>query len=870
MEEEAAQPYGLLTQLTPAAFAERIGLTTSSPERLAFAAGASGGVPGSSVFASGVAGSLARYLDCLRDDATRVLVVDDAHWADPESLRALAHVLRRLPPGRRLLTIVTVRTGHPLPAGFERFLRDEQAVHLPLGGLTASDLRVLSGSAITPRAAERLRLHTDGNPLHARALLGQVPADVLDDPAVPLPAPPHYALPPLSRQAADLLTAAAVLGVECPFALAADLAADVAGDVAAETADPADAFAALDEAVAAGLVTERRTVGSLRIRFADRLAHAAIYQRLGPARRTRLHRRAAELVPEEGARLWHRVQVADRADHRLASDLASHARRLAAGGRWADTAEQLAHAARLTDSPGARDALTAETVDALLADGRVAEAAELSADLARCPDRAIANYARGAVHHAADRLPEALDLLGDAYDHCGPGQERLARRISAHLCLLHLAEGRLEPATTWADRADAPTATATATAATETETGTRAGTDTAPGTVSARAGDPAAEMVAPAAFGTPHLTAPLARAALQVWSDDLVNARTTLTGLLDRADRLSTPAEIVTRTVLAQADHRLGHWEAAQSYAEAAAGLADESGHAWLSGWAHATAGAIAAVRGETDRAERHVRVPAAGLLARAHLSWARACLANALGDADAVITALAPWEGTLSPGGKPVTRGRAAALAVVAEPGLLPWADLLADAYTALGRHARARALLERSERAAEARHRHSVLAALARARATLLAAEGDHEGAEERFEAGLRHAGKVEQPFESARLHLAYGSFLRRAGRRTAAAHHLRQAATLLDALGARPYAERCAQELAACGLSRWADPMGLTPQEHAVTRLVATGLTNQQVARELTLSVKTIEYHLSHAYAKLGVTTRSALTALLSRSA
>ncbi|MGW0199471.1 response regulator transcription factor, partial [Nonomuraea sp. NPDC003201] len=55
-------------------------------------------------------------------------------------------------------------------------------------------------------------------------------------------------------------------------------------------------------------------------------------------------------------------------------------------------------------------------------------------------------------------------------------------------------------------------------------------------------------------------------------------------------------------------------------------------------------------------------------------------------------------------------------------------------------------------------------------------------------------------------------------------------------------------------------------LTPQEQAVARLVATGMTNRQVARELVLSVKTIEYHLGNAYAKLGVSSRVALTTKL----
>jgi DNA-binding NarL/FixJ family response regulator len=55
-------------------------------------------------------------------------------------------------------------------------------------------------------------------------------------------------------------------------------------------------------------------------------------------------------------------------------------------------------------------------------------------------------------------------------------------------------------------------------------------------------------------------------------------------------------------------------------------------------------------------------------------------------------------------------------------------------------------------------------------------------------------------------------------------------------------------------------------LTPQEHAVARLVINGLTNRQVAKELVLSIKTIEYHLGNVYTKLGVTCRTALVSKL----
>ena len=86
----------------------------------------------------------------------------------------------------------------------------------------------------------------------------------------------------------------------------------------------------------------------------------------------------------------------------------------------------------------------------------------------------------------------------------------------------------------------------------------------------------------------------------------------------------------------------------------------------------------------------------------------------------------------------------------------------------------------------------------------------------------------------------------------------------------LGATPYAERCARELAASGLRpsprRGRDESRLTAQELVVARRAAAGLSNRELAAELVVSVKTVEYHLRNAFAKLGVTSRRQLAARL----
>ena len=121
---------------------------------------------------------------------------------------------------------------------------------------------------------------------------------------------------------------------------------------------------------------------------------------------------------------------------------------------------------------------------------------------------------------------------------------------------------------------------------------------------------------------------------------------------------------------------------------------------------------------------------------------------------------------------------------------------------------------------------------------------------------------------PFQRALLELAYGQVLRRAGQRRAAANQLQAARDRLAGLRARPYLERCERELAACGLTPAKrsdfDPSRLTAQESAVARLVALGMGNRQVASELFVSIKTVQFHLTHIYAKLGISTRAELAA------
>jgi len=126
------------------------------------------------------------------------------------------------------------------------------------------------------------------------------------------------------------------------------------------------------------------------------------------------------------------------------------------------------------------------------------------------------------------------------------------------------------------------------------------------------------------------------------------------------------------------------------------------------------------------------------------------------------------------------------------------------------------------------------------------------------------------VPMPFEYGLLSLDDGRRLRAAGNRPAAVAQLERAHHLFSALGADPFVQACATELAALQVTAAtgsaAALLGLSRAELAVARLVATGLTNREVAGQLYVSVKTVEYHLRNSYIKLGITSRRELTALL----
>ncbi len=854
-EGESSLAYGVLSQVISAARAAR-NEPVVPPARRPSDAGMV--KHDASPVAAGFA--LLNLLGEVQRSAGVVVVVDDAHWADIPSLQALTFAFRRLGVYRVLGILVTPDAADArLPEGLRRLLASHMTQRLLLTGLAAADLSTLSCAfGVRPlplRCAARLREHTEGNPLHARAIFEQVPVDVLSDPQAPLPVPRAYSLLTLARLAAcsddaqRLVGAASVLGTSVPLHLAARLAG---------VGDP---LRALEEALKTDLLREKPSAGQGPVaEFSHPLVRAAVYQDLGPTRRSQLHDQAAGLMDDELSALRHRLDATIGPDHMLTSELAAFGRHHVAAGRWATGGTLLSQAARLAATDADRLRFSVEAIEALLYDGKIDEVGWLATRLPETADPAVRGYVAGHIAAATGRVPEGIELLTDAWELGGhDARPWLAARIAEQLARLSVLQGNGAQVAVWVARAIALSAY-------------RPGTDLIQCTrliglgisgaiseglaLTARLPDPAMASVA-------DLDALLGRGLLRMWADDLRGAVRDLAGVLAESRDRSVSYRLLAAAALGHAEYHLGQWDDAILHAEMARSIAAGVGQIALVPMNATVTALISAARGDWQEAAASVsaaRASANQSGSRFELAYAvsaDAHLAAAQGDPAQVITLLVPLLDLQSCDG-------------AFEPGVVPWQDLLIDAFTTSGELDRAQSVLRRYETLAAARGRHSGLANAGRVRGNLCLARHDHAAAEAAFRTGLYHAAQVSAPLDRARLELAYGAFLRRTGKRAAAAQYLQAARTTLTWLGARPYLSRCGSELAACGQTLSDDPqacmLGLTPQENAIARLASTGLTNRQIARKLVLSVKTIEYHLSHAYAKLDVSSRAALAAAL----
>jgi DNA-binding NarL/FixJ family response regulator len=136
----------------------------------------------------------------------------------------------------------------------------------------------------------------------------------------------------------------------------------------------------------------------------------------------------------------------------------------------------------------------------------------------------------------------------------------------------------------------------------------------------------------------------------------------------------------------------------------------------------------------------------------------------------------------------------------------------------------------------------------------------------AEELYREAISRFEGCRFTLELARARLLYGEWLRRARRRLDAREQLRQAQEMFTKMGAAAFADRAGRELLATGETarrRTFDARDeLTPHEGRIARMARDGATNQDIADQLFVSHKTIEYHLHKIFLKLGITSREHL--------
>jgi ATP/maltotriose-dependent transcriptional regulator MalT len=245
---------------------------------------------------------------------------------------------------------------------------------------------------------------------------------------------------------------------------------------------------------------------------------------------------------------------------------------------------------------------------------------------------------------------------------------------------------------------------------------------------------------------------------------------------------------------------------------------------------------------GLDDTMAEHNRLPIA------HADYARAVLYNGLGRYDAAFAA-------------------ARRASEDDHSGLVGWAlSELVEASARSGSLDAAAAALQELEKRTRGERTDWARGMQARACA-LIEAGGDPD--DRHREALDRLAGAGIAP-HLARAQLVYGEWLRRVGRRVDAREQLRPAQATFSRLGAQGFGERARRELAATGETvrkRTADTRDdLTPQEEQIARLADDGHTNPEIGGQLFLSPRTVEWHLSKVFVKLGIRSRRELRTTL----
>ena len=782
------------------------------------------------------------------EDQPLACLVDDAQWLDRATVQCLTFAARLL-LAEPIAIIFAARE-----PGDEHELADLPG--LTVTGLGDADARTLLASAVGGRLDAEVRYRivaeTGGNPLALLQLpRGLGPAELAGGFWLPDPRPLasrietsfHRQFRSLPRQTQRLLLTAA---------------AEPTGDVtllwrAAELQGiPYDAAADAEDA---GLIE----FGG-RVRFGHPLVRSAVYQAASAGDRRAAHRALAEATdPDADAdrRAWHLAHAAPRPDEPVAADLERSAGRAQARGGLAAAAAFLERAVALTPDPAHRAARALAAAQAKVQAGAFEAAVKLMGAAESAPldqsQRARADLLRAQLAFAANKGNDDPPLLLKAAKRLEPINVDLARDTYLDALNAALFAGRL--ASPGGSSQDVSRA---ARAARQPSHPPRAPDLLLDGF----AAHCTEEYVAAAPILQRALAAFDRETSAEVEHRWLWLACVAASHLwdYDRWDRFSGRHLQLTREAgaFSELPVALGMRAHVLFFAGelgAAASLVDEIQVATeATGIRLAPYGALglAAFRGRdaegaalasATKEEAAVRGEGAGISVA---DWASAVLSNGLGRYDQALAAAEQASAYPADVGGPANWSLVELIEAAARAGSpecatgamrrLAESTSVSDADWAVGVQARSRALLS----------------------------EG--ETADRLYREAIKRLGRIRMRAELARAHLLSGEWLRRENRRIDAREQLRAAYQMLTAMGMDGFAERARRELLATGETvrkRTVETLtDLTAQEAQVAKLARDGHTNQEIAAQLYISPRTVEWHLGNVFTKLGITSRKDL--------
>jgi DNA-binding CsgD family transcriptional regulator len=785
------------------------------------------------------------------EEVPTVCVVDDAQWVDESSIQALAFVARRI-VAEPLALFFTARD-----RGAQRELAG--LPELVLRGLDRDDSRALlvrsASHRLDERVLETILAEAAGNPLvlvELRAALSTVEAaggfGLADGAGIPPPARVESLygrrvgdLPPATRTLLLVLAAESTGRTEWVSDAAASLGVDVGSAVHA--------------AVETGLV---HPGGPLA--FCHPLIRGVVYRTADPKERRRAHAALADALTGSAAedhRAWHRGHAAAGPDKEIAGGLERAAARAQARGGVAAAAAFLAFAADLTPTPTRRARRRLDAAQATLEAG-APEAATTLVDSAEREvgddDLLTARVAllRAKLAFAARRGADAPPLLLAAAGRLAQHDAALARETYLEAVVASVVVGRL---------AGSPHGSAHAIA--------RAARSAPPAPGAPRAADLLLDGLTARLVDGHGAAAPvLTRAVAAYLREDVIgprwyDAHRVCLDLMDqenynllaaRETEALREAGALTALPLALSTYAGvcvtgGNFVQAATLLDEATAIVEAIGAPVPpSMWAY-----LAAYRGQEELCLRGVATTVEGSTRRgegyslALALYARSILHNGLGrhpEAFAAAAAGAEYD-DLGIGGYLLVE-------------LVETACRCGEVDTA---KEALRQVVERANATG------SVTALGVAARSTALVSGGGE--ADAAFREAVGHLQRSPAVVYLARTHLVYGEWLRREGDARRARDQLRTAHEMFSTMGAAGFARRAATELAEAGESVRGETSGaaaeLTPQERHIASLARGGLTNAEIAGQLFLSPRTVEWHLGRIFGKLGLSSRRELREL-----